>query len=240
MENIPSLCKKKTTNVVNVETKMFPLEEQRREFFGIHNTDNSMSTDMTIELAQISVERWIIETTNKKKVIWWILIISDREYSYDHLFKETKKSLVGMLAVNNFAESLFASVSTWVQVFSQTKFANAATTNDVKHIGFLRRNASTKTEKGTLYRDLFSCVSKVPRITAVITTIKYAPETRAKNTMRQISQQQNTLAWDKLRREIRMSDASNECTKCLNFHQIGELEVFWTTPKQVKDEVKAL
>ena len=71
---------------------------------------------------------------------------SKGECLYEHSSKETKKALLGMLAVNDYAESSFAGVSTQVQVFGRIELANAATISDMKRNGLLYRETTVEEE----------------------------------------------------------------------------------------------
>ena len=44
------------------------------------------------------------------------LSLSKSEYSYDHCKDDVKKALLGAMAVNNLAESLFAGVTVMLQL----------------------------------------------------------------------------------------------------------------------------
>ena len=95
-------------------------------------------------------------------------------------------------------------------------------------------------EESNASRGLFFRVPGELQITAVMATMKYAPETRMKNNRRLLNQWRRKLEKDKIKREKKFSGATDEYIECLIFHRMGKSEACWTSEAAVKKGVKAL
>ncbi|KAL7523561.1 hypothetical protein ACHAXR_000896, partial [Thalassiosira sp. AJA248-18] len=108
------------------QTKAVPLKELRKELFHPTCQDNKDSTPMLEKLASVAAQAWINELLDPTKGTYQFLSESEGEYSYEHSSEELKAALLGMVAVNDLAESSFAGVTAQVQVYGRIGMANAA------------------------------------------------------------------------------------------------------------------
>ena len=69
--------------------------------------DNKDTTHILENLAVVAAERWIEELLDPTKVTYMLMSESGGAYSWDVASDELKKSLFGLMAVNNLAESAF-------------------------------------------------------------------------------------------------------------------------------------
>ena len=60
-------------------------------------------------------------------------------YSWDEASDELKKSLFGMMAVNDLVESAFGGLTDQLEVFGRIGLANAAAVSDMQRNGYLNR-----------------------------------------------------------------------------------------------------
>ena len=80
------------------------------------------------------------DDTDKNKATFQFLSESKSMYSWDHCPENAKEAMLGMMAVNNLAESLFAGVTWQVLCFGRVDVANAAAVSDLGRNKFLSRD----------------------------------------------------------------------------------------------------
>ena len=66
---------------------------------------------MMEQLVAVASQEWIDELVESTKGTWIFISDAKGEYSYEHSSAELKKALLGMVAVNDLAESSFAGVT---------------------------------------------------------------------------------------------------------------------------------
>ena len=69
---------------------------------------------------------------------------SGGEYSWEGSSDELKESLIGMMAVNDLAESAFGGVTAQLEVFGRAGLAHLAGVSDMQRNGFLERPITKK------------------------------------------------------------------------------------------------
>ena len=67
-----------------------------------------------------------------------LMLESGGVYSWDVASDEFKKSLFGMMAVNNLAESAFGGLTAQIEVFGRIGIANAAAVSNMQRNGYLK------------------------------------------------------------------------------------------------------
>ena len=93
---------------------------------------------------------------------------------------ELKKSLFGLMAVNNLAESVFGGLTAKLEVFGKIGLANAAAVRDMQWNGYLKR-PNLENNEVSLY---FGLLEKL-RITTTMTAVKLDPAVRKSNNNKQ-------------------------------------------------------
>ena len=88
--------------------------------------------------------------------------------------------MLGMMAVNDLAESSFAGVTAQVQCYGRIGMHAAAGVSDIQRNGFLAR-PTTKTAIAKNDRGMFQGLPEELRITAVMVAMEDAPATRKSN-----------------------------------------------------------
>ena len=114
-------------------------------------------------------------------------------YSWDVSSEELKKSLFGLMAVNNLAESAFGGLAVQLAVFGRIGLANAAVVSDMHRTGYLKR-PNLENNEVSLYFGL----SEELRITATMTAVKLASAVRKSNNNKQTRFKENNGERDKL------------------------------------------
>ena len=92
------------------------MKELRRELFHPSDQDNKESTALLEDLAVVAAEAWIGELVDPTKGTWQFMSDSEGEYSYEHSSDTLKEAMLGVVAVNDLAESSFAGVTAQVEI----------------------------------------------------------------------------------------------------------------------------
>ena len=116
--------------------KKLHLKELRKELFMPSDPDNIDSTDLLEKVAAVGVQAMIDELLDEKKATYKYLSISGSEFSYEHCPDEVKKSMLGVMASNDLAESSFAGVTAQVQCYGRIGMCNAAAVSDAARNNF--------------------------------------------------------------------------------------------------------
>ena len=76
-----------------------------KELFTPDDQDSKDTTPILENLAVVAAEIWIKELLDPTKVTYMLMLESGGAYSWDVASDELKKSLFGLMAVNNLTES---------------------------------------------------------------------------------------------------------------------------------------
>ena len=113
--------------------------EWMKELFTAVDQDNKDTTPFLENLAVVAAEIWIEKLLDPTKVMYMLMSESGGAYSWDVASDELKKSLFGLMAVNNIAESAFGGLTAQLEVFGRIGLANAAAVSDMQRNGYLKR-----------------------------------------------------------------------------------------------------
>ena len=119
--------------------KAFPLKEFLKELFTPVDQDNKDTNPILENLAVVAAERWIEELLDPTKVTHMLMSESGGAYSWDVDSDELNKSLFGLMAVNDIAESAFGGLTAQLEVFGRIGLANAAAMSDMQRNDYLKR-----------------------------------------------------------------------------------------------------
>ena len=147
---------------------------------------------------------------------------------------------MGMVAVNDLAESSFAGVTAQVQVYGCVGMANAAATSDIARNGFLHRPVTKKEMKKPNTHGLFHNMHEELLITAVITAMQAAPATGETNSRAVERQRKIRRQREEALKEAILLKGQDEYIECLTFHYMWKAERCLDTEANVKAGVKAL
>ena len=156
--------------------KAFTLKELLKELFTPVDQDNKDTNPILENLALVVAERWIEELLDPTKVTYMLMSESGGAHSWDMASDELKKSLFGLMAVNNLAESVFEGLTAQLEVFERIGLANAAEVSDMQRNAYLNW-PNLESNEVSLYFGL----PEELRITATMTTVKLAPAMRKYN-----------------------------------------------------------
>ena len=90
-------------------------------------------------LAVVAAEIWIEDLLDPKKVMYMLMSESGGVCSWDVASDELKKSLFGMMAVNDLAESVFGGLTAQIEVFGRIGLSNAAAVSNMQRNGYLKQ-----------------------------------------------------------------------------------------------------
>ena len=107
------------------------MKEFLNELFSPANQDNKASTPVLEEISTVMAQTWITELVDPKKTTWDLLSESDGKYLWEGLSEELTSALLGLMAVNNLAESSFG-VTAQLEVFGRVILAHAAAVSDMR------------------------------------------------------------------------------------------------------------
>ena len=110
------------------------------------------------------------------KVTYMLMSESGDAYPWDVASDELKKSLFGLMAVNDLAESAFGGLTAQLEVFGRIGLSNAAAAIDMQQNGYLKR-PNLENNEVSLY---FGILEEL-RITATMTAVKLSPAFRKSN-----------------------------------------------------------
>ena len=153
--------------------KEFPLKEFLKELFTPVDQDKKDTTPILKNLAVVAAEIWIKELLDPTKVTYMLMSESGGAYSWDVASDELKKSLLGLMAVNDLAESAFGGLTAQLEVFGRIGLANAAAVSDMQWNGYLKR-PNLENNEVSLYFGL----PKELWITVTMTAVKLSPSVR--------------------------------------------------------------
>ena len=104
------------------------------------------------------------------------MLESGGAYSWDVASDELKKSLFGLISVNNIVESAFGGLTAQLEVFVRITLANSAAVRDMQRNGYLKRPNLENIDVS-----LYFGLPEELRITATMTEVKLAPAVRKSN-----------------------------------------------------------
>ena len=219
--------------------KAVPLMELRKELFTPTDQDNKDSTPMLEELVVVAATRWIEELLDTTKATYPLMSVSGGEYSWDGSSDNLKKAFLGMMAVNDLAESAFAGVTAQLQVFGRIDMSSAAAISDMARNGFLDR-PTTKKEMSGKKTSLFHDLPEELQITAMMCAMEEAPATRESNNNALEKQRESKRERDELVKQGGLEKATNGYIKCLIYREMWGSDRHWKTSTAVKKGVKSL
>ena len=138
--------------------------------------DNKDTTPIVENLAVVAAERWIEELLDTTKVTYMLMSESGGAYSWDVASDELKKSLFGLMAVNDIAESEFRVLTAQLEVFGSIGVENAVAVSKMQRNGYLKWPNLEKNEVS-----LYFGLPEELQITATMTAVKLAPVVRRSN-----------------------------------------------------------
>ena len=165
--------------------------------------------------------------------------MSGSPFSYDHCPQAVKDAMLGMMAVNDLAESSFARVTAQVQCYGRIGMHAAAAVSDMSRNNFLTRPTTKKTiSKGE--RGLFHGLPEELKITAVMAAMEDAPATRQSNVASIDAQRAMKRKKEELKKQNELENASDDYIEALIYHSMWDSEACMKTPNDVTSVLKNL
>ena len=159
------------TKHVASSSKTVPLKELQKELFYPTDQDNKDRTVMMEHLAAVASQAWIDELMDSTKVTQRFISDSEGEYSYEHSSEELKKALLGMVDVNDLAESSFFGVNAQVQVYGRIGMDNKGAISDMARKGFMHRPTTASDMRSSTRHGLFYGLPEELKITEVMNSM---------------------------------------------------------------------
>lgn len=230
---------KMTEFVETSQTKSIPYSKLIDELFSPKDDDNKESTAILEKVAKLAIEAMLRELEDKKKATYKYLSVSGSPFSYDHCPQAVKDAMLGMMAVNDLAESSFAGVTAQVQCYGRIGLHAAAAVSDMSRNNFLTRPTTKKTiSKGE--RGLFHGLPEELKITAVMAAMEDAPATRQSNIASIDAQRAMKRKKEELKKQTELENASDDYIEALIYHSMWDSEACMKTPNDVTSGLKNL
>jgi hypothetical protein len=226
---------KQTRLVANSNSKAVPHKLVKDELFSPKDQDNKDSTTMLETLAPIMAQAWIDEMMDTRKVTHLYMSDADGKYSWKCCSDEVKAALLGMMAVNDLAESSFAGVTAQIQMFGRLNLHGATAVSDMGRNGFLNRPMKKGDELG-----MFHGLPEELQITAVMCAMEFAPATQQSNSHEMDRQRLAKQKKEAILKEQGMEKATHEYIECLIHHRMGNSDRCWKTAAEVHNGMKKL
>ena len=226
---------KQTRLVADSNSIAVPYKLLKDEVFSPKDQDNKDSTTMLEKLAPLMAQAWIDELMDTSKATYMYMSDCDGKYSWKCCPEDVKTALLGMMAVNDLAESSFAGVTSQIQAFGRINLHGAAAVSDMGRNGFMD-HSTKKGDKLGLFHDLPDEL----QITAIMCAMEFAPATQESNCheleRRRLAKQKK----DAILKEEGMEKATDEYIECLIHHRMASSERCWKTVAEVRKGVNAL
>ena len=138
------------------------MKELLKELFSPEDQDNKASTPVLEEISAAMAQTWIAELVDPTKTTWDLLSESDGKYSWEGLAEELKSALLGLVAVNDLAESSFGGVTAQLEVFGRVGLAHAAAVSDMQQNELLDRPTTIQDMKNNTISTVVVLPSREP------------------------------------------------------------------------------
>ena len=210
---------KMTEFISKSQTKSIPYNKLLDELFSPQDDDNKDSTTLLKTVGTLAIQAFIEELEDEKKATYKYLSLSGSPFSFDHCPDDVKKAMLGMMAVNDLAESSFAGVTSQVQCYGRIGLHAAAAVSDMDRNNFLSRPTSKK-DMAENKRGLFHGLPEELRITSVMAAMEDAPETRQSNNASTEAQRGSKHMKEVLKAQKGLENASDDYIECLIYHSM--------------------
>ena len=156
-------------------------------------------------------------------------------YSWYVSSDELNKSLFGLIAVNDLAESAFGGSTARLELFGWIGLANAAEVSEMQRNGYLKR-PNLENNEVSLYFGL----PEELRISATLMTVKLAPAVRKFNNNKQTRFEENKHKRDKFVMQEGNKKMTDLMINRLVYRRMYESDRAWKTIAAVRKGVKDL
>lgn len=230
---------KKTEFISASQTKSVPYSKLIDELFSPKDDDNKDSTEILETVAKLGIDAMLCELEDETKATYKYLSVSGSPYSFEHCPEEVKEAMMGMMAVNDLAESSFAGVTAQVQCYGRIGMHAAAAVSDMSRNKFLSR-PTTNNEISNNKRGLFHGLPEELKITAVMTAMEDAPITRQSNIASIDAQRAMKQKKEELKKQKGLENASDDYIEALIYHSMWNSEACMKTAKDITTGLKSL
>ena len=230
---------KMTEFIASSQTKSIPYSKLIDELFAPQDDDNKDSTEILEKVGLLGIEALLRELEDETKATYKYLSVSGSPFSYDHCPADIKKAMIGMMAVNDLAESSFAGVTAQVQCYGRIGMHAAAAVSDMQRNDFLSRPTSKKSISNN-ERGLFQCLPEELKITAVMVAMEDAPATRKSNVASVEAQRAMKAQKEELKKQKELANASDDYIESLIYHLMWNSEACMKTLNDVNSCLKNL
>ena len=230
---------KKTEFIAKSKTKSVPYSMLIDELFYPKDDDNKDSTVILETVAKLGIEALLRELEDEKKATYKYLSVSGTAFSFDHCPENIKQAMMGMMAVNDLAESSFAGVTSQVQCYGRIGMHAAAGVSDINRNNFLSR-PTTKKAISVGKHGLLHNLPEELKITAVMAAMEDAPATRQSNSAAIDAQRAMKRKKEELKKQKELENASDDHIESLIYHSMWDSEACMKTVNDVTTGLKVL
>ena len=202
------------------------------ELFSPKDDDNKDSTEILLIVAKLAMEAMVVELEDKTKATYKYLSVSGSPFSFDHCPEDVKEAMMGLMAVNDMAESSFAGVTAQVQCYGCIGMHAAAAVSDMSRNEFLSR-PTTKKDISKGERGLFHGLPEELRVTAMMAAMEEAPATRQSNNASIEAQRAWKQKKEDLKKQVELENASDDYIEALIYHSMWDSEACMKTVNDV-------
>ena len=231
--------KKQTEFIASSETQSIPYSKLIDELFNPQDDDNKDSTVILEKVGSLGIETFVGEIEDETKATNKYLSVSGSPFSYDHCPEDVKTAMLGMMAVNDLAESSFAGVTAQVQCYGRIGMHAAAAASDMQRNNFFSR-PTTKKAIASNKRGLFQGLPEELKITAVMVAVEEAPATRKSNNTSVDAQREMKAQKEELKKKKELANTSDEYIESLIYHSMWGSEACMNTLNDVARCLKNL
>ena len=225
--------------IAESKTKSVPYKKLIDELFSPKDDDNKDSTVILEKVAMLAIEAILRELEDQTKATYKYLSLSGSPFSFDHCPEDVKNAMLGMMAVNDLAESSFAGVTAQVQCYGRIGMHSVAAVSDMSRNDFLTR-PTTKKAISNDQRGLFHEMPEELRITAVMVAMEDAPETRQSNNKSVELQREFKRKKEEIKKQKGLENASDEYIEALIYYSMWDSEACWKTNSDIVNGLKNL
>ena len=230
---------KKTEFIKSSQTKSISYSMLIEELFSPKDDDNKDSTEILLIVAKLAMEAMVVELEDKTKATYKYLSVSGSPFSFDHCPEDVKEAMMGLMAVNDLAESSFAGVTAQVQCYGRIGMHAAAAVSDMSRNQFLSR-PTTKRDISKGERGLFHGLPEELRVTAMMAAMEEAPSTRQSNNASIEAQRAWKQKKEDLKKQVELENASDDYIEALIYHSMWDSEACMKTVNDVTSGLQGL
>jgi len=139
--------------------KVMHMQLAQSELFNPTNKNNIDTTTCVVELGTVAMTTLLREFHDPKKASHKYFSVSKSEFSWEHCPEHIKQATLGLMAVNDVAESDLGGCTRNVQTVNRIHLSSAAAISDAKRNHLFDRSVPSKRKSGDSMKSMVSFFS---------------------------------------------------------------------------------